>query len=663
MNARRLKRWTALLLCQALLAVSAGPQAYAAAGRVIEGWGMQGASLPVAPLTHAAVPALNADAPPSLDAVALPGSAVDTTAAAAAETNGAAAVPQAAPPQAAPPQDASTLDASARAIERSSGRVADGGRLRAAIERGRALFGERREIGFQPQAAGEEGGEPGSRPAAGSLGAPERRAPAPSAAEPPAPAPQPDKPAPNGPGWFGLGLTAALFIGALIVQQVGVEAQAAAFPALLQKIFGDFSIVADLTVVSQIAGLVGRTIGPLIVSKLSLKTAYTGALWIKVGLYGAMSGMLAVGYMTVPLLAGLYLATGLVGGVAGFAEKAIPPALVGQDQEKLESFGAWKQTLLEVIGSVLPMATGFVVAGLGFMPVLVAFPVAFLLSVLMMAKWLDIPQHVEDMRQRARLDEARQAAAGQVKDGVFKEFWRRIKRGYQVVRADPALWNTFLAYVAYGILNPFLYNVMAPAYGVRLLGGDDPRVTSVIGDLTGLYSLGGLLGGIVMLLEGRRLKNLPEPEVQEKMRKSMLRWMLFGTIGLAAIATMAIPIGPLWGALTLPALALIPYGIAQVISNIKQENYFTSRAPAADVNDAIGFLGSATMAINTIGIIGMKFLFTGKLLFGFQPFAFAGLAGLTPFFWIAVAMGPLALLYLYLTRRVSTSSAQPKPNN
>jgi len=661
------RRWTAAVLALALIVVSPGPRAYAAVGRVIEGWGPQAVSLPVAPLSHAAVKQGAAEAAglaAPLDAAALPPSALSAgpeAAQAAAPGFEVSADAGAATPQSAhAPDSTSAFDAASRSLESAGEGVADTGAMRHAVDGARAIFQERPgesvlEAAGEPKPAGDAGRLEPSR-----TDAPKR------AVEPPASEPGKTQP-PRGPfgGWFGLGATAALFIGALIVQQVGVESQAAAFPALLQKIFGDFSIVADLTVVAQISGLIGRTIGPIIVSKFSLKTAYTGALWIKVGIYGAMSGMLAVGYMTVPLLAGIYLVSGFVGGVAGFAEKAIAPALIGQDQEKLEKFGALKQTLLETVGSLLPIATGFVVGSLGFMPVLVAFPVAFLLSVLMMAKWLKVPQHVEELRQKSLREEAllaeKRAAAGEKKAGVFAEFWSRIRRGYQVTRNDPALWYTFLAYVAYGILNPFLYNVMAPAYGVRLLGKDNPAVTSIIGNITGLYSLGGLLGGLVMLAEGRTLKNLPEEQVQRKLRTSMIRWMIFGTVGLAAIATMAPHMAPLWGAFTLPALALIPYGIAQVISNIKQENYFTSRAPAADLNDAIGFLGSATMAINTIGILGMKFLFTGKLLFGYQPFAFAGLAGFTPFVWIAWAMIPTAALYLLLTWGLSKASAAPKP--
>jgi hypothetical protein len=124
---------------------------------------------------------------------------------------------------------------------------------------------------------------------------------------------------------------------------------------------------------------------------------------------------------------------------------------------------------------------------------------------------------------------------------------------------------------------------------------------------------------------------------------------------------VALPHWLAWaGALTLPALALIPFGIAQVVANIKQENYFVSRLPEKDVNDAIGFLGAASLGISTLGLLVLKFAFTGKLPFGWRPFAFAGLQGFTPFVALAAAMAPLALYYLFLRKRLDQAS-RPKP--
>ena len=275
------------------------------------------------------------------------------------------------------------------------------------------IFATRRDADLTPMASGETGVVPGSEssPAAHLGAAPAN---APNAADQKAAGEQGQPPVPpsdqkgsdgkSGKSWFGLGAAAAIFIGAMIVQQMGVESQAAAMPALFEKIFGDFSIVTDIAVVGSIMGILGRIMGPMVVNKYSLKKAYLGSLTAKVAVNGLLAGLLAVGWMTVPLLALFYGVTGLLGGIAMTAEKAIGPALLGQDQGKLENFRAWKQTLLEVVGSVFPIVTGLVIAQLGFIPVLIAFPVAFAISILMLANWLKIPEKFEAIRHAKPTD-------------------------------------------------------------------------------------------------------------------------------------------------------------------------------------------------------------------------------------------------------------------
>ena len=136
----------------------------------------------------------------------------------------------------------------------------------------------------------------------------------------------------------------------------------------------------------------------------------------------------------------------------------------------------------------------------------------------------------------------------------------------------------------------------------------------------------------------------------------MLRWMLWGTAGLAAIATLAFPLPALgalvalpaflsWaGSLTLPALALIPFGIAQVVAYLKLRSFFQSKVPEKEMADAMGFFGSASLAVSTVGLLALKYLFKG-------------VAGFTPFIYIALALIPLAAYYLYLTKHLGKVSA------
>lgn len=483
-----------------------------------------------------------------------------------------------------------------------------------------------------------------------------------------------EKPETPSKGWFGLGKMAMMFIASLVVAQIGIEALGAAMPTLVQKTFGDFTAVAQLAIFSSIASIVGRQLGPMAVRRFGLKTSYLGASALRLVSISILAGLLATGHMTLALMMVFYSINGFLGGISMTAMESIPPALVGQNQGRIEKFWAWEQTILEIIGIAGPIATGAIVASFGFLPALLAFPITMAASLAIILMTLRLPKVEPEALEKG-------AAQSETKKG----FWGKIFHGAKLVWGTPVLRYSFLAFTAVSVLNPFLYTMLGPAYGLALLGAANAQAaTSVIGWLTGLYSLGGLLGGFMMMWEQKRTaaakaarraeheaKNgklsddeweaVAKPWESEILRKSMLKWMLWGTAGLAAITTMAMPVPmlgalmtlPSWlgwlGNLTLPALALIPFGIAQVVAGLKLRSYFQAQVPDAKKNmpDAMGFFGSASLAVTTVGLLALKYLF--------QNFA-----GFAPFFYIAVAMAPLAAVYLFLRWRLDKLS-RPVP--
>ena len=106
------------------------------------------------------------------------------------------------------------------------------------------------------------------------------------------------------------------------------------------------------------AGIIGRTLGPMAVTKYGLKKTYLSATIARLVSITALCALLATGHMTLPLMMGFYSINGLLQGVATTAESSIPPALVGQNPAALERFWTWQQTLLETIGVAAPIATG-----------------------------------------------------------------------------------------------------------------------------------------------------------------------------------------------------------------------------------------------------------------------------------------------------------------
>jgi MFS family permease len=547
----------------------------------------------------------------------------------------------------------------AEAISAEPGRLAEpAAKMRAGvIGTIKSLFSSRKDAGDIPVVAAEASGKTSVSltPAAQTAAAEEE-------ASLPAPAPAEEK---AGKGWFGMGKTAVMFIAALLVGQIGVEALGASMPALVQKTFGDFTVVAQLGIFASIAGIIGRTIGPMVVDKFGLKKAYLGATITRLVSISALCALLATGHMTLPLMMVFYSINGLLQGVALTAETSIPPALVGQNPAALERFWTWEQTLLEIIGITGPIATGAIIASMGFLPALIAFPVSFAIAIAILALTLKIPKKLEAMRL-VDLEKKKAEGNKMTAGAVFKDFFRKIGQGAKVVWKNPVLRASFLAFTVYMMLNPFLYAMLAPAYGMRLVGADMPELAAgIYGTMTGLYSLGGLLGGLLMMWEQKKIKKLKEGKdgrtpitdeaENELLRKSMLRWMLWGTAGLAAIATMAFPLPTLgalvalpaflsWaGSLTLPAVALIPFGMAQVVSYLKLRSFFQSKVPAKDMADAMGFFGSASLAVSTVGLLALKYLFKG-------------VAGFTPFIYIALALIPLAAYYIYLTRHLGKVS-------
>lgn len=595
----------------------------------------------------------------------------------------------------------------------------------------------------------EEVAAPGASPTETITPAQTLKPSAPSSAETPQTPPAPQTPENKGGGWFGIGKMASFFIGSLLVAQIGVEALGPAMKKLSEDTFKDVGILADFAIFGAIAGIFGRAVGSVMVKKWGLKKTYIRPTILRMISIGVMAGLLATGHMTIPIMIGINAFNGFLAGIALTAESSIPPALVGQNPQKLERFWTLEQTLLEIVGVVAPIFIGAAVDSWGALPALIAFPVTFGISLLIAGLTLKLPQKLEALKKLDEKDPAEKSGLGSIFSGLFK----RIGHGAKIVWRDPLLRTTFMAFAAFMMLNPFLYSIIAPAFSDRLVAagaGSADVATGIYGLLTGLYSLGGLLGGFIMMAEQKLIKNaqergtkkaallnnpdgkmgkawswikrllarmrqswpvdglitgfsslwrgfkeltviktisqlfnmdhiipdtggkpLTDAQANEVLRRSMLRWMKWGTFGLAAMATLALPIPalgtlvalPAWlswaGALTLPALALIPFGIAQVITVVKLRSYFQAKAPAQDMADAMGFMGAAATAVSTIGLISLRFLFTGKVPLVHGPVfaSFTGLAGFAPFILFAAAMIPLGFYYLRVTRKLDALSA------
>ncbi|MBI2361917.1 MAG: hypothetical protein HYV15_00820, partial [Elusimicrobia bacterium] len=442
----------------------------------------------------------------------------------------------------------------------------------------------------------------------------------------PGPAPAPARRS----GWLGFGTALTFFLSAIAIENIGNETQAAAMPPLLAKVFGDVSVSADLGIGSALADFAGSLLAPLVIKRLGLKSAFLWTAGARLLSGALIAGFLAVGHMTMPALMAATVFAGFVGGMNYAVEKSIPPVLLNQNRGKLERFKAARQSVIEVVATIFPIVTGTVVAAWGFMPALVAFPVTAAVAMVVVALTLKFPSKAATLM----------AAPPQGTSPPAGGFWRALTRGARVVMRTPALRHAFFGYSLFFVTTPLLYWLVAPAYGIFVAGAAGAEHAALVsGFMLGLFSLGGLAASVVIMREHKRLEKLGEAERRSALSRSLVRWAKLATASLAALALMALPL-PVWGALTVPALALIPFGIAQVVAKLKVESFFQARAPADAVDDATAFMEGAAM------LVQMAVLWAAKL-------AFTAFTGIGPFVAIAAGLVPFAALCWWVTARLA----------
>ena len=474
--------------------------------------------------------------------------------------------------------------------------------------------------------------------------------------------------------WVGLGFMPAMFVASAGVYQIGYESLGIGMQKAADVVLGSFTYVAQLGVVRIFGSMAGRILAPLVIEKLGLRTTYWGSMGLQLLTVSTMTAFFVWGFPALPFAAalgmkpallwlmGLYGLSGFLSGMTYTAHDSIIPLLLQQDQAKLERFGTIEHLLLEILAVPTPIIMGLIVDGFGFLPAIIAYPIAMALAMTIVLAFVRFGEIDKAVRAADKNRIAGQPAA----ENVFKRFWRNITRGAVVVWKNIPLRITFATYALFMMFNYYIYSLFAAAYGKALVGD---AFVSVQGFITGAYSAGGLVVTLMMLREQARLGRMKEPkdgsapitpeQEKELLRKSMLRWMKWGTVGLSAFVLFAFPVKPLgeWVSLpgvlshlyyfTLPAVALFFYGIPQVAANLKMGAYFRSMIPEKkDIPAAMGFFGAAGNLIYTLGLIGMAYLFK----------AYAGFTAFQVFLGLLV---PIAAAYIYLTRKLDAAS-KPK---
>ncbi|MBI5245753.1 MAG: hypothetical protein HY923_01120 [Elusimicrobia bacterium] len=440
---------------------------------------------------------------------------------------------------------------------------------------------------------------------------------------------EPPRP-PGGKTLFGFTRPLALFLVAVVLAQVGIESQNAALPSLIAKIFGNISVAADMGVAASLADLVGTVLAPITSKRLGLKRGYLWSTGLRVATGGLIAGLLAANWLSLTGLMALLAADYTLYGISYTLEKSIPAVMVGQDQAKLEKYKAARQTAIEVVATIIPIATGALIATTGFLPALIAFPVAMVAAIVMVSMTLNIPKKIAGV--------AHFELPGPQK-GSSLTYFKHLGKGVALVWRTPTLLYSLLAYALVYTPMQIVYWFLAPAFGLHLTA-NPATAAAVAGTITGLYSFGSIIGALIMVRSQRKERDAPQ------MRKSMLRWTAATAVGMLLFASLALPAWT-WATLTLPALALLFFGIPETIARLKLESYFQSQAPKGAVDDSTAVLEGCASVMIAIGL-----WWAGKVLAG------AHIAG---FGWLMLAAAPLAIPLLILTWALARASRKLVP--
>lgn len=115
-------------------------------------------------------------------------------------------------------------------------------------------------------------------------------------------------------------------------------------------------------------------------------------------------------------------------------------------------------------------------------------------------------------------------------------------------------------------------------------------------------------------------------------------------------------------AVAVVSVAFFALGMVLVVASLKNDTLYETSAPADMVTDAQGAIGAGSMLGGMLGLIGLKFLFSGKLPFGIgMPVeGFKGLDGLAAFGWIGIGGAALAAVVALAAWRLIPAT-RPKP--
>ena len=321
------------------------------------------------------------------------------------------------------------------------------------------------------------GASPANAPNGGALKASDDKG------QPPVPPGESDKKAP-GKKWLGLGAVVIGLIGGMLVMQLGLEAQGAAMAQLTEKAFGDFSILAQVAIFASLGSMIGQQLSQFFSAKFGLTKTFYAAHALRALSLGGMVFLLGTGMMPLPLMFAFYAFNGVVTGIAANAEGTLRKFILAQQGVSQQKFRTWWQLLAEIVAVPAPMILGALVPMLGASIITGLYPATILIG-LMVFFMFKIPvsaAHVENLVANVNwskpwsrsIPTLPKSGSGKSQERLQADLptW---KRQNFAPNADPCL--SFLGR-RFSLMNVLIYRLIAPGYGKLMPArghGGNPR--------------------------------------------------------------------------------------------------------------------------------------------------------------------------------------------
>lgn len=395
--------------------------------------------------------------------------------------------------------------------------------------------GSSKNIALRPAAAVEEGGRESKVPA---LGEKTGR----SAAD--------EKSAEEGKSGGSKGLrkllsgfpkgTWALIAGSVVLQ-FGIEILGTTSAQFIQTLSGGGAMILSTMAITRIsmATLAGGIGGPLAdrysAKKLLIWSHLLAGIPILAAVGLSWAGLLTAPIFLIPLALAYLGRSGYSGGVGGVATKTAVARLAGNDEEAAGKVNSLLQLLLEVPGTLGPIISGLLMAGVGMTGALAFNPLLFLVGVL---PFIALPALMpRGLRGR-----------GEAKVG----FVERLTKGFKDLFGDKTLRWPFMFFTVLTLMHIALYTPLAPLYAGQMF----PSNPAMLGWMLGIYSAGGGIGALFSSFnpfKSKLLARIQKAGLPAWTRLSMLALPLFWGMAFVSNPFVIVAMMGLYGLMTVPA--------------------------------------------------------------------------------------------------------------